>query len=244
MARGQRPGLVLPSILLVLGLLVTAAVVQERGREERLPSQAEDLAELIALRRAATRELSGELATLSERLVAAQAAQAEGSDQARAVVARLERLRPTAGLAPMEGPGVVVELRDSAEAPRTRGEVLDLRIQDVDIQLVVNALWTAGGRAVAVNGRRVTATTAIREAGGRVQVNFRPISSPYRITAIGKPEALRGGLDDSDIAEQLELWTELYGLGYSIRGEDGLRVPGLEPGGGLSWARPAEGEAR
>jgi uncharacterized protein YlxW (UPF0749 family) len=235
---------VLPSILLVLGLLVTAAVVQERGREERLPSQAEDLAELIALRRAATRELSGELATLSERLVAAQAAQAEGSDQARAVVARLERLRPTAGLAPMEGPGVVVELRDSAEAPRTRGEVLDLRIQDVDIQLVVNALWTAGGRAVAVNGRRVTATTAIREAGGRVQVNFRPISSPYRITAIGEPEALRGGLDDSDIAEQLELWTELYGLGYSIRGEDGLRVPGLEPGGGLSWARPAEGEAR
>jgi len=243
-ARGQRPGLVLPSILLVLGLLVTAAVVQERGREERLPSQAEDLAELIALRRAATRELSGELATLSERLVAAQAGQAEGSDQARAVVARLERLRPTAGLAPMEGPGVVVELRDSAEAPRTRGEVLDLRIQDVDIQLVVNALWTAGGRAVAVNGRRVTATTAIREAGGRVQVNFRPISSPYRITAIGEPEALRGGLDDSDIAEQLELWTELYGLGYSIRGEDGLRVPGLEPGGGLSWARPAEGEAR
>jgi uncharacterized protein YlxW (UPF0749 family) len=243
-ARGQRPGLVLPSILLVLGLLVSAAVVQERGREERLPSQAEDLAELIALRRAATRELSGELATLSERLVAAQAAQAEGSDQARAVVARLERLRPAAGLAPIEGPGVVVELRDSAEAPRTRGEVLDLRIQDVDIQLVVNALWTAGGRAVAVNGRRVTATTAIREAGGRVQVNFRPISSPYRITAIGEPDALRGGLDDSDIAEQLELWTELYGLGYSIRSEDGLRVPGLEPGGGLSWARPAEGEAR
>jgi uncharacterized protein YlxW (UPF0749 family) len=242
--RGQRPGLVLPSILLVLGLLVTAAVVRERGREERLPRQAEDLTELIARRRAATRELSSELATISERLAAAQAAQAEGSQQVRAIVARVERIRPAAGLAPMQGPGLVVELRDSAEAPRTRGEVLDLRIQDVDIQLVVNALWAAGGRAVAVNGRRVTATTAIREAGGRVQVNFRPISSPYRITAIGEPDALRAGLDDSEIAEQFELWTELYGLGFSVRGEDGLRVPGLEAGGELSWARPVEEGAR
>lgn len=244
MARGQRPGLVLPSILLVLGLLVTAAVVQERGREELLPGQAEDLTELIARRRAATRELSSELATLSERLASAQAAQAEGSQQVSAILARVEELGPVAGLAPLEGPGVVVELRDSAEPPRTRGEVLDLRIQDVDLQLVVNALWAAGGRAVAVNGRRVTATTAIREAGGRVQVNFGPISSPYRITAIGDPDALRAGLDGSEIAEQLELWTELYGLGFSVRSEDGLQVPGLEPGGGLSWARPAEGGAR
>jgi uncharacterized protein YlxW (UPF0749 family) len=159
-------------------------------------------------------------------------------------VAREQQIRPAAGLAPMEGPGVVVELRDSAEAPRTRGEVLDLRIQDVDIQLMVNALWAAGGRAVAVNGRRVTATTAIREAGGRVQVNFQPVSSPYRITAIGEPDALRAGLDDSEIAEQLEVWTEVYGLGFSVRGEDALRVPGLEAGAGLSWARPAEGGAR
>jgi uncharacterized protein YlxW (UPF0749 family) len=239
-ARGQRPGVVLPSILLVLGLLVTAAVVQERGREERLPTQAQDLTELIARRRAATRELASELAVLSDRLVSAQVGRAPGSEEVREVVARVEQLRPGAGLAPMDGVGVVVELRDSAVAPRTRGEVLDLRIQDVDIQLVVNALWSAGGRAVAVNGHRVTATTAIREAGSRVQVNFRPVSSPYRIAAIGDPDALRRGLGDSEIAEQLQVWTEVYGLGFSVRSEDDLRVPGLETGARLSWARPAE----
>lgn len=244
MTRGQRPGLVLPSILLVLGVLVTAAVVQERGREERLPSQAEDLVGLIDRRRAATRELSAELSELSERLAAAQTDQAAGSEEVAEVVARVKRLRPPAGLAPMEGPGLVVELRDSPEVPRTRGEVLDLRIQDVDIQLVINALWTAGGRAVAVNGRRVTATTAIRVAGGRVQVNFGPVSSPYRITALGDPDALARGLEESEIAEQLEVWTEVYGLGFSVRAEDSLSVPGLETAGELSWARPAEGGAR
>jgi uncharacterized protein YlxW (UPF0749 family) len=237
--RERRPGLVLPSILLVLGVLVTAAVVQERGREERLPTQA-DLVSLIDRRRAATRELSAELTEVSERLAAAQADRAAGSDEVAEVVARVERLRPTAGLGPMEGPGLVVELRDSAEVPRTRGEVLDLRIQDVDIQLVVNALWAAGARAVAVNGRRITATTAIREAGGRVHVNLRPVSSPYRITALGDPDALGRGLGGSEIAEQLEVWTEVYGLGFSVRVEDALSVPGLETGGELAWARPAE----
>ena len=236
MTRGRRPRLALPSILLVLGILVTAAVVQR----ERLPEGSHGLAALIDRRRAATRSLSGEVAELGERLASAQAARAEGSAELAGVLERVEQLRPPAGLGPIEGPGLVVELRDSDEAPRTRGDVLDLRIQDVDIQLVVNALWSAGSRAVAVNGRRVAAITAIREAGGRVQVNFRPLSSPYRIAAIGDPEQLRRGLDRSSIAEQLAVWTELYGLGFSVRAEDALRIPSLDAATGLSWARPAD----
>ncbi len=237
MTRGQRPGAALPSILLVLGVLVTAAVVQR----ERGPGRSEDLLRLIERRREATRELSAELATLGERLDRAQAARAEGSEEVAELLRMVEGLRPAAGLGPVEGPGLVVELRDSGEAPRTRGEALDLRIQDVDVQLVVNALWAAGSRAVAVNGRRVAVTTAIREAGGRIQVNFRPISSPYRIAAIGEPDSLRRGLDGSEIAEQLAVWTELYGLGFSVRAEDALRVPALGADAGLAWARPAEG---
>lgn len=237
MTRGQRPGVALPSILLVLGVLVTAAVVQR----ERVPGRSEDLLRLIERRREATRELSAELATLGERLAGAQAARAEGSEEVAELLRMVDGLRPAAGLGPVEGPGLVVELRDSGEAPRTRGEALDLRIQDVDVQLVVNALWAAGSRAVAVNGRRVAATTAIREAGGRIQVNFRPISSPYRIAAIGEPDSLRRGLDGSEIAEQLTVWTELYGLGFSVRAEDALRVPALGADAGLAWARPAEG---
>ena len=236
MPRAQRPGLALPSILLLLGVLVTAAAVQR----ERLPGQARGLVRLIEERRADTRALSAEVARLSDRLASAQAERAEGWEELAEVLGRVDRLRPTAGLGPMEGPGVVVELRDSEETPRSRGEALDLRIQDVDIQLVVNALWAAGGRAVAVNGRRIVATTAIRGAGGRVQVNFHPLSSPYRITALGDPDDLRRGLGGSSIAEHLAVWTELYGLGYSVRAEDALRVPALETTTGLSWARPAD----
>jgi uncharacterized protein YlxW (UPF0749 family) len=237
---GQRPGLVLPAILLILGVLVTAAVVQERAEEERLPAQAQELVELVRIRRAAIEDLAAQVGALNQRLEQAQEQQAAGSARVRAVVRRIDRLRAPAGLAPVEGPGLVIELADSPQAPRTRGELTDLRIQDVDLRLVVNALWEAGAEAVAVNGRRVVATTAIREAGDRVLVNFDPVSSPYRVAAIGDPDALRGGLGGSEIARQFEVWTEVYGLGFSIRGEDRVGVPALEPARDLEWARPVE----
>jgi uncharacterized protein YlxW (UPF0749 family) len=238
--REQRTGLVLPAILLVLGVLVTAAIVQERAEEERLPGQARELVDLVGIRRAAIEDLAAQVRTLGQRLEEAQDQQAAGSARVRAVVTRIDRLRAPAGLAAVEGPGVVIELADSSQVPRTRGELTDLRIQDVDLQLVVNALWEAGAEAVAVNGRRVVATTAIREAGDRVLVNFDPVSSPYRVVAIGDPEALREGLDGSEIAQQFEVWTQVYGLGFSIRGEDRVAVPALPGSRDLEWAQPVE----
>jgi uncharacterized protein YlxW (UPF0749 family) len=240
---GQGRGLVLPAILMVLGLLVTAAVVEERSREERRPSEVEELAELIRRRRATIEDLSAELRGLSDRLAAAQVEQARGSEQVRRVVARVEALRAPAGLAPVRGPGIVVELTDSADAPRTRGELTDLRIQDVDLQLVANALWSAGAEALAVNGRRVTATTAIRQAGGRVLVNFDPVASPYRVAAIGDPDGLRRGLAGSEVARQFGLWREIYGLGFAVRAEDVVEIPALGPARSLSFARPASESA-
>ena len=50
---------------------------------------------------------------------------------------------------------------------------------------VVNELWSDGAEAIAVNGIRLTPTSAIRFAGDAVLVDFQPITSPYRIDAIG-----------------------------------------------------------
>ena len=61
------------------------------------------------------------------------------------------------------------------------------RVQDGDLQLVVNALWAAGAEAVSINGQRLGPTTAIRFAGEAVLVDFRPVTSPYEISAIGDP---------------------------------------------------------
>jgi uncharacterized protein YlxW (UPF0749 family) len=238
-AEGRGQGLLLPTVLLVLGFLVSAALAQERAQEEHLPGQTADLVELVRRREAAIRDLSAHVGQLSSELAGAQEAGARESSRVRSILGRVERLREPAGLAPLQGPGLVIELADSAEAPLTTGDVTDLRIQDTDLQLVVNALWAAGAEAVAINDRRVTSTTAIREAGEAILVNFHAVSSPYRVTAIGDTDALRQGTLGSEIARQFDVWTQIYGLGFTVRSAEGVTVPALPAAHEVAWARPA-----
>jgi uncharacterized protein YlxW (UPF0749 family) len=234
----RRQGLVLPAILLLLGFLVSAAVVRERTLEERLPARSADLLELVRRRQGTIAELSSEVDQLAVDLTRAQRTGARESSRVREALARVEGLRTSVGLAPVRGPGVVVELSDSPDAPRTTGEATDLRIQDVDLRLVVNALWAAGAEAVAVNERRVATTTAIRHAGRAILVNFHPVSPPYRVAAIGDAEGLHRRTLRSDIAGQFGVWTQVYGLGFAVRTADSIVVPGLSAPGDLTWARP------
>ncbi|HEV3474133.1 MAG TPA: DUF881 domain-containing protein [Actinomycetota bacterium] len=236
----RRQGFVLPVVLVVMGFVTAAALAQERVREEELPGRTGELVDLIRRRQAAIHELSAEVRDLNGRLQDVRSSAGRESEQLRDLVEDIRRLRGPAGLGGVTGPGLVVELEDSSQVATTRGELTDFRIQDVDLQLVVNALWTAGAEAVSINGRRVTSTTAIREAGDAVLVNFTAVSSPYRVSAIGDPEALRLGVADSEIAERFQAWTEIYGLGYSVRTADDVVVPGLAVARQLEWAQPAE----
>ena len=68
------------------------------------------------------------------------------------------------------------------------------RVIAKDLQFVTNALWESGAEAVSINGKRLTSTSAIRFAGSAIIVDFRPLTRPYVITALGDPQALPGGL--------------------------------------------------
>ena len=232
-----RPGLVLPAILMVLGFLVAAAVARERVREERFPGQVAELLDLIDARRQAISDLAGEAEALSDRLREAQGAAGSGSAELRATLDRIERLRARAGLAAARGGGLLLEVADSDDVPTTRGDVTDLRIQDVDLREIVNALWRAEAEAIAVNGQRIVATTAIREAGGTILVNFSPVTSPYRVSAVGDPAEMRVRLDQSGLIGRFDVWEQVYGLGFTIRAVSELTLPGLQTE--LSWATPA-----
>ena len=234
-------GLVVPAILLLIGFLITSALVEEGRREAQLPSRSAELLELIRTREATLDELSGEARSLSLRLRELQRSDAMGSDRLQAVLADVDRLRLPASTGAARGSGVVVELADSEVSPQTRGELTDLRIQDVDLRLVVNALWQSGAEAVAVNGHRIGGTSAIRAAGDRILVNFDPVASPFRVTAIGDPDGLEAGLRETEISQQFDVWTQVYGLGFGVRTSQALRLPALEASEGLEWARPVGG---
>ena len=229
-----------PLVLLLLGFLVSTGFVQERLRESQLPSHRQELEALVRQRQADVRGLSGEVAELSGRLAGIQDRLARGSSRVQEVVAEAEMLRALAGLAGARGPGVIVELADSPRAPSTTGEEADLTIQDVDLQLVVNALWQAGAEALAVNGRRVVSTTAIRQAGGTILVNYSAVTSPYRVVAIGNADTLHDRLTGSEVAERFGVWMEVYGLRFSVERSGAASVPALRGVPDIRWARPVK----
>jgi uncharacterized protein YlxW (UPF0749 family) len=174
---------------------------------------------------------------LRRRVTAAQNDLLGGSsDQLR----RLREQEAVTGLAAVTGPGAVVRLTDAPAPidPNTgKASTADInRILDVDLQSVTNALWAAGAEAIAINGQRLTATTTIRTAGSAILVDFRPIASPYDVSAIG-PSDLADRFNQSSAAADMRGLVQRYGLGISVDRADNLTLP-AESGQTLRYAHP------
>lgn len=200
-------------VLMALGFLL---VVQLRTGRELVAEQPEvptrnvyALASLLREEREARRALERQVAALRQQLERYERAQAQGRSLAASLTHEVEQLRMALGLVAMEGPGVVVVLRDAPVQPAGAAPVV---VTYQDLVGVVNELWAAGAEAVAVNGQRVTAMTGFSQVGGTVVVNLRRLTAPYRITALGDPQTLeealtiRGGLVEG-----------LRGLGLAVQ---------------------------
>lgn len=219
---------------LLVGFLLVAGL--SAGRTSALEQDARK-AELIALinaRQEHTAELSGQLEELRARVAATEAEVTAG---APSLAAYLHDVEQAAGLTRVAGPGLRVTFSDADPGCSAREE--DCRIQDTDLQLAVNALFAAGAEAVAVNGERVIATTALRRAGRQILVNYRVLTAPYVLEAIGNPDRLELDFGRSEIARQFAVWTDVYGLGFATEVVDRLDVEGYRGSLQLRAAEPA-----
>jgi uncharacterized protein YlxW (UPF0749 family) len=145
---------------------------------------------------------------------------------------RLRALRDqeaATGLAAVRGAGVLVTLTDSPPSvdPNT-GKNADGdagRVLDVDLQDVVNELWAQGAEAIAVNGERLTSISTIRAAGQAILVDFTPVTSPYRVAAIG-PADLLDRFTRSIGATALKALAAEVGFDFDAVSRIGLILPG------------------
>ena len=194
------------------------------------------LEEEIATRSAAVRDLQQETAALGD-LDALLTRQALApTDPARREAARLG---PLVGTAAVSGPGMRSTLTDSQRAAAAEPAAAE-RVQYVDLQLVINGLWEAGAEAIAVNGRRLTALSAIRFAGEAILVEITPLVGPYRVEAIGDPDAVRGAFAQTAAFRHLLLLRETYGIGVDVVLAERLELPAVSVPT-LRVARPIDG---
>jgi uncharacterized protein YlxW (UPF0749 family) len=223
---GDRRSVPLEPLLTAAGALLVGFLLSvglSAGREAaRVQNERKD--ELIALvdtRQTRAEALGAQLEQLRSEVAAAESRAAEGLPLLQVQVAEVEA---AAGLTPVQGPGLELRFADATTACPT-GRAEDCRIQDVDLQLAVNTLFALGSEAVAVNGERVISTTAIRSAGGSILVNYRVLTSPYEVQAIGDAGALKEGIADSSLTSDFEVWRDVYGLGFAVAAGDELEVP-------------------
>ncbi len=173
---------------------------------------AEDLNEALIEEVAAAR---GELAQAREDNLRATLAGA-------LLATQIEELELVTGYAAVQGPGAVVTLTDSAVTGDEEASEVE-RVLDSDVQRAVNGLWSAGAEAIAVNGQRLTAQSAIRSAAGAILVNYRPLRPPYRVEAIGPPGLAEGFAATPD-AQELASVSQQFGIGLETTSVDRISL--------------------
>lgn len=197
--------------------LVAASGVEESRRAAQ--SRREGLVQLIRQRQTEVDDLGETLLDLRAEVLGARR---RLSEEAGRDTERIRRVQVRAGATAMAGPGLVVTLSASERRAADPIEEAAFAIHDVDLQLVVNGLWTAGAEAIAVNGQRLVATSPIRAAGETITVNFRPLAPPYEVVAIG-PD--RDAFDATGIARRFRGWVADFGIGFKVTGRDRVEVP-------------------
>lgn len=184
---------------LALALLLTTALLTTQVRIERNIKRAigiqstrlDDLGYRLRREDEARDALERQVAALRERTVEMARVTGEGRENLRYLTAELDRLRAFTGLTPVTGPGIVVTVGDN---PRTLGpgeDPNDALVHYTDLRAVINELFAAGAEALAINGERFTVTSALMCVGTTVLLNGKRLAPPFRIQAIGDPEALR-----------------------------------------------------
>lgn len=225
--RTRRAKLGLAAGLLLAAVVVTVGAAEARISAPVVAKEREELIDRIGADTSAADDLARHVDTLrKEEEDRRRKALKTPSGEQGALVALLS------GATEVRGPGMKLVVDDAkntyqgGDGPRESSGFSDTgRVRDRDMQRVVNGLWESGAEAVAINGQRLTALSAIRAAGDAILVDNRPLVPPYTVLAVGDGQRLSSAFRDSADGQYLHVLQENYGIRTSISAQDEVRLP-------------------
>lgn len=164
-------------ICLGLGLLLVIQLRTQRASQQ--PGNSEDWEYVVAELIEGNGRLREEIESLELQLTELQDIEGGGA-LLESLVDEVNRLRIANGLLEVSGPGVELEISGSVSV--------------LDLHDLLNELRNAGAEALALNGQRIVAWTAIGTDGELVTVDGRPVEPPYRLEAIGSAHTMDAAL--------------------------------------------------
>ena len=171
------------TVALVAALLGLLVVGQLRG-QANVPGlsalSATELTQLIANLSAGNDLLREEVAQLTQRENAMQAAQDRGETTVGDLTEDLAAIRAWSGLTPVAGQGIAVTVHGS--------------IGGDGIDDLLNEIRNAGAEAVSIDGVRIVSGVVVAGAPGALSVGDQALGEAFEIRAIGSPQILTGTL--------------------------------------------------
>lgn len=206
----------------LVGFVVVAAAVGIAESRPVVQETTSALRDRVVAAQAA--EQSAESAYLTARAQLTATQDAVRPDIGGALAADLDRQSLTAAYVGLSGPGLVLTIENSSK-PTFSGTTDLGQVIDRDLQHAVNGFWAAGADAVSINGIRLTGRTSIRNAGATILVDYRPVTSPYRIRALGNAPQLLKQFKATPEWGELQTLTDRYRIRWGIAASKKLQVP-------------------
>ncbi|MEX1168924.1 MAG: DUF881 domain-containing protein [Chloroflexota bacterium] len=228
----------LGAALLAVGFLVAAQLGAEGPRVRYTTQERAPLLETATELQAQQNALKNRILELREGIQGVEGLSTGSAVLVRQLNAELEKARIAAGLIPLTGTGIVLQLDDSQAPVPPGASAVDYLVGSHDIRTVVEELWIAGAEAIAVNAERVTPTTAIIDIGASLLVNSAYLAPPYQVTAIG-PDDLYDRLSRSPgFIDFVRARAEAYGIRLSFAEPESVDMPAFAGTVTLRYSRP------
>lgn len=225
-------------VLVATGFLLVVAYQQTVAAKPESTKVRDGLVKDVLTARTEADDLQRQADVLRSQVSAERDAALAGTGVDAAALASLEI---AAGLAAVKGDGVEVKLGDAPQPidpvtgqPSTKPNLG--RVLDRDLQAVANELWHQGAEAIAINGQRLTTTSTIRTAGSTILVDFRPLTNPYSVVAIG-PDDLDKRFSRSETGQLFAAYAGRYGMSVSVKKRSNVTLP-AGPDPQLIYATP------
>jgi uncharacterized protein YlxW (UPF0749 family) len=230
--------LTLGAALLGLGFLVAAQLAAQGPRVRYTTQERTPLVETATGLQTQQEQLKAQLLDLRQRIQDTEGAGEGSAAVVKDLNAQLQRARIAAGLIPLTGTGIVLQLEDSLEPVALGANESDYLVGARDVRTVVEELWGAGAEAIAINGERITPTTAVIDIGPSVLVNSAYLATPYQITALGPKDLYARLAASPGFVDLVRARAQSYGIRISFAEPEKVDIPAFAGTVTLRYARP------
>ncbi|WP_425506634.1 DUF881 domain-containing protein [Streptomyces rectiverticillatus] len=221
--RLTRAQLTVAVLLCVLGLGLAIQVRSTSDNSALRGARQEDLVRILDELDNRTKRLEDEKRRLENQRTELESSSNQAAEARKQTAQKEQQLAILAGTVRAQGPGIELTVSDPKNAVES-DKLLD----------TLQELRAAGAEAIQINDVRIAADTYFSGAAGKVEIDGKKVSQPYRFKVIGKPQDLEPALNiPGGVVQTLEKEQ----AGVTVRRSEKIIVDALRPAKRPDYAR-------